>query len=197
MRSFGDIAMFEAIRSASSPGDGIPCKKAFHSSGMSSRSSITRCASMTTRRQAASSEGVRALGLGERMDLDAECGLPGDGAGHDGAGESDDEGLLAVAAGVDDAHHAHDRPDFVQLLEARVLGLRIALGDDEHVAVLARLFESGEGAGPTDRQRHRDPGKDDYVPHRQHRQDRRDFERLGPGDLDGQGGDRCLTGLRA
>ena len=49
-----DIGRFEETMSASSPPLGMPAMKAFHSSGMSSRSSITRCARATTRRQVAS-----------------------------------------------------------------------------------------------------------------------------------------------
>ena len=142
--------------------------------------------------------GRQRLGLGERMHLHAERRLPRHGAGHRRARAtpttiaclpSRRASMMRITRTIVPTAWSSSRPGF------SVCG--IALRDDEQVAVLAGLFERGERAGPTDRERHRDPGKDDHVPHRQHRQDGRHLERLGPGDLDGEGGDRRRPARRS
>jgi hypothetical protein len=101
------------------------------------------------------------------MNPDAEDGFPGGGSGDDGTGKPYDESLFALAVRVDDPQHANDRADFVEFVDAGVLGIRISLGDHKEKAVLPSLVQCGKRSSPTDRQGHRHAGIDNNVPYRE------------------------------
>ena len=131
----------------------------------------------------------------EGPNLHSQGRLRGDGAGHDRTSDAYDERLLTFASGVDDAHDTNDRADLVEIFECGILGHRIALGYDEHKAVLTRVIQGCEGACAPNRQRHRHAGINDHVSDREHGQDRRHLDDIGAGDFHDQGGDITRASL--
>ena len=91
------------------------------------------------------------------------AGLSASGGPEPRARHADHDRLLALLAGVDHAHHAHDAGDRVQVVDAGILDAGFALGRDDQEAAAAGALERGERLGPADRERHRDAGEDHQV----------------------------------
>ncbi len=118
----------------------------------------------------------RLVDLGERFDSHAHAGVVPHRVDESRAGHTNDDRLLAVAARVDHARHAHDARDRMEIVETGILGLRLALARDHQESTLARGGESCERLGATDRQRTRYAREHHGVAYRKQRQHLRNID---------------------
>ncbi len=104
-------------------------------------------------------------------DADAEMRLLLFVVGDAGFGQSLHQHLQPAVRQLECAHNLHNHAHLIQIVRLRLVAGDLFLGDKHHhLAAAHGLVHSGDGTGPSDKERQDHVVEDHHIPHRHHRQ---------------------------